>query len=115
MQRMLKKAISATNYLSFTDNKNEAPGSDTQEPGQSKMSAVAFRSQEFCRAELKDFEFDAQFRIVSATIYFSGANFRQVEQGVITSASLKPVRSLMDRCVPWVDRYFRQCKSYGPR
>ena len=93
----VEKNISTANYLSFTDSKNESPLSGTQEPGQSKMSSVAFKSQQFCRIELKDFEFDVQFKIVSATVYFSGTNFRQVEQGVIASASLKPVRSLMDR------------------
>src|SRR5689334_5608762 len=72
---------------------------DKQEPGQ--MRSVVFKNQEYCRAELENFEFEGiQFTVVSATVYFSGANFRGVERGYINSNKLKPVKALMDRCIP---------------
>ncbi len=85
-----------------------------QEPGNEKMMAVAFRAQSFCRAELKDFEFDATFTVVSATVYFSGANFRSTEKGSISSNSLKPIKHLMDRCVPGSIVIFDNVKVIGP-
>ena len=79
-----------------------------------QMLAVTFRSQDVCRAELKDFVFDIQYNIVSATVYFSGTNFRGVETGYITSASLKPIRSLMARCAPGTMVVFDRVKVIGP-
>jgi hypothetical protein len=78
------------------------------------MLAVTFRSQDVCRAELKDFVFDIQFNIVSATVYFSGTNFRGVETGYITSSSLKPIRSMMARCAPGTMVVFDKVKVIGP-
>ncbi len=79
-----------------------------------QMLAVTFRSQDVCRVELKDFVFDVQFNIVSATVYFSGTNFRNVESGYITSSSLKPIRSLMARCAPGTMVVFDRVKVKGP-
>lgn len=79
-----------------------------------QMLAVTFRSQEVCRAELKDFVFDIQYNIVSATVYFSGTNFRGVEAGYITSSSLKPIRTLMARCAPGTMVIFDNVKVIGP-
>lgn len=79
-----------------------------------RMSAAVFKSQEYCRAELKDFEYDAHFSIVSATVYFSGANFRIPEKGTITSSSLKPVSNLIARCVPGSIVIFDEVKVIGP-
>ena len=78
------------------------------------MPAVIFRSQDVCRAELKDFEFDIHYQVVSATIYFSGTNFRNVETGYITSNSLKSIRSLMARCAPGTMVVFDRVKVIGP-
>jgi len=86
----------------------------SQDEGYEKMLANVFRAQDFCRAELKDFEFDAKFRIVSATIYFSGTNFKNVETGFINSNSLKPIRKLMDRCAPGTMVVFDNVKVIGP-
>jgi hypothetical protein len=83
-------------------------------PENGNMPAVVFRSQEVCRAELKDFVFDVQFSIVSATVYFSGTNFRGVETGYITSNSLKPIRHFMARCAPGTMVVFDQVKAIGP-
>jgi len=94
---------------------SSSKGTGTQ-PGNEheQMLAVTFRSQDVCRAELRDFVFDIQYNVVSATIYFSGTNFRGVETGYITSNSLKPIRSLMARCAPGTMVVFDKVKVIGP-
>ncbi|MES2850320.1 MAG: GldM family protein [Bacteroidota bacterium] len=89
---------------------------EPQEPqGNSRMAAAVFKAQEYCRAELKDFEFDARFIVVSAVVYFSGAGFKNgVEKGSINSNSLKPIRSQMDRCTPGSVVIFDEVKVKGP-
>lgn len=84
------------------------------EPGQEKMLAVIFKAQKYCRAELKDFEFNAPFNVVGATIYFTGTNFKSPEKGFITSNSLKPVSSFMERCVPGTIVIFDNVTVMGP-
>lgn len=85
---------------------------DRKEPA--NMLSVVFKSQEYCRVELPDFEFDVQFKVVSATVYFSGQNFRNVEKGIITGSSLKSVKALMDRCAPGSRVVFDDVKVIGP-
>ncbi len=84
------------------------------EPSTEKMTAVTFRAQDFCRVELKDFEFDVNFELVSATVYFSGTNFRTVETGTINSKNLKPIKKYMDRCAPGSIVIFDNVKVIGP-
>lgn len=86
---------------------------DKQEPG--KMLSKVFKLQEYCRAEMPpDFEFEASFKVISATVYFSGTNFRNVERGTINSNSLKPVKEFMDRCAPGSIVVFDDVKVIGP-
>jgi hypothetical protein len=100
---------------SFTEVKKEGFNISSQpSPETEKMLAVVFRNQEYCRAELKDFEFDFQYKVVSATVYFSGTNFKNVETGFINSNSLKPIRGLMDRCSPGSIVVFDKVKVMGP-
>ena len=82
--------------------------------GVGKMRSIVFKSQEYCRVELKDFEFDVHFSVVSATIYFTGANFKGVEKGFIVSSSLKPIKNLIDRCQPGSIVVFDDVKVKGP-
>ena len=86
------------------------------QPGASstRMAAIVFKSQDYCRAELPDFEFDIHYSVVSATVYFSGTNFKGVEKGKITSNSLKPLRQLMDRCSAGTLVVFDEVKVKGP-
>lgn len=83
-------------------------------PENEKMRAVVFRAQDMCRAELKDFEFDIHYKVVSATVYFSGTNFRNTETGFINSNSLQPIRKLMDRCAGGTLVVFDNVKVMGP-
>ncbi len=84
------------------------------EEGSSKMQAAVFKAQDFCRVELKDFEFDASFKIISVTVYFSGAGFKIVERGTLNSTSLQPVKHLMNRCTPGSVVIFDEVKVMGP-
>ncbi len=106
---------SATGLVSLTDHASGGFNICGQpSPENEKMQAVIFRRQDVCRAELKDFEFDVQYNVVSATIYFSGTNFRGVETGFISNNSLKPVSSLMARCLPGTMVVFDNVKVIGP-
>jgi hypothetical protein len=90
-------------------------GKPQEQQSNSRMAAAVFKAQEYCRAELKDFEFDARFIVVSAVVYFSGAGFKNgVEKGFISSNNLKPIRSLMDRCTPGSVVIFDEVKVKGP-
>ncbi len=82
--------------------------------GFTKMSAVEFKNQDYCRAELENFEFDAHYTVVSATVYFSGANFRNTEKGFIISSNLKPIKQFMSRCIPGSMVLFDEIKVKGP-
>jgi len=84
------------------------------EPENMKMLAVEFKTREWCRAELKDFEYNIHFSIVSATVYFTGTNFKSLEKGFITSNSLKPISALMARCAPGSIVIFDDVKVKGP-
>ncbi len=95
-------------------NFNDLSFGSQAEPGTQKMSAAVFKSQQYCRAELKDFEFDAQFNIVSAAVYFSGTNFKTAAKGNISSSSLKPISTLMERCSPGTFVIFDEVKVVGP-
>jgi hypothetical protein len=103
-----------SNLVSSTDVNCETLNLFSQSPENEKMLAVIFRAQDVCRAELKDFEFDVQYNVVSATVYFSGTNFRSVETGFINSNSLKPIRNLMTRCAPGTMVVFDNVKVIGP-
>ena len=111
----VEKSMAMSGHLSFADN-DDVDNVIILQPGQSdeKMLAVIFRSQEFCRIELKDFEWEVEFNIVSATVYFSGTNFKSVETGFITSSSLKPIRNMMQRCAPGSMVIFDNVKVIGP-
>jgi hypothetical protein len=82
--------------------------------GKIRMPAVAFKAQDFCRAELEAFDFDTKYNIVSATVYFSGANFTSVQTAAITSNSLAPIKALMQRCGPGSVISFDNVKVSGP-
>ena len=79
-----------------------------------RIQSVMFKNQSFARADLENFEFDAHFNIVSATIYFSGANFPNVQQGEIHSGSLEPVKGYLAKSIPGTSVTFDNVKVQGP-
>jgi GldM C-terminal domain len=111
----VEKPTTATHCLLINENKNKNPEITFQDgAGYKKISCVEFKNQDYCRAELENFEFDAHFTVVSATVYFSGANFKNTEKGFITSNSLKPIKHLMARCAPGSIVVFDEIKVKGP-
>jgi hypothetical protein len=85
-----------------------------ESPGSTRMRSIAFKSRKYCRVVLKDFEYDVRFRLLGATVYFSGANFPQVQKGYLTSVDLKPIANLMERCGPGSIVTFDDIKVIGP-
>jgi|GEM_PF-1401243 len=113
--RYNEKMLGTLGHSSNLADRNKATGLCLQpEPGTEKMSAAAFKSQQFCYTELKDFEWDVHFEIVSATVYFSGTNFRGAEYGTINGSSLKPLDKLKSRCGPGSIVIFDNVKVKGP-
>ncbi|HMC99918.1 MAG TPA: GldM family protein [Ferruginibacter sp.] len=100
-----------SNYLTISVNNSEPCISDQSDE---KMLASVFKKQDYCRVELKDFVFDVTFKIVSADVYFTGTNFNGVNKGQITSASLKPIKTYMDRCAAGTIVMFDNVKVLDP-
>jgi hypothetical protein len=78
------------------------------------MRSVDFKNQQFIRAELENFDFDARFSVLSGTAYFTGAGFPRPEQGNFTGGSLASLKALMDRCQPGSAVIFDNVKVQGP-
>lgn len=82
--------------------------------GKVRMPSVTFKSQQYCRADLENFDFDLKFTIVSATVYFSGANFPNVATASITGNGLAAIAQFMARCGPGSVVTFDNVKVQGP-
>ena len=82
--------------------------------GKVRMPSVTFKSQQYCRADLEQFDFDLKFTIVSATVYFSGANFPNVSTSSIQGNSLAPLSAFIQRCGPGSVVTFDNVKVQGP-
>ena len=82
--------------------------------GKVRMPSVEFKSQQFCRAELEQFDFDLKFNVVSATVYFSGANFPNVATSTINGNNLSGLQSFISRCGPGSVVTFDNVKVQGP-
>ena len=82
--------------------------------GKVRMPSVTFKSQQYCRADLENFDFDLKFTIVSATVYFSGAGFPNVAQSSIAGNSLAPLSAFISRCGPGSVVTFDNIKVQGP-
>jgi len=82
--------------------------------GKVRMPSVEFKNQQFCRAELENFDFDLKFNIVSATVYFSGAGFPNVVTSAISGNNLAPIQSFFSRCQPGSVVTFDNVKVQGP-
>ena len=83
-------------------------------PGGTRMTAGSFKSQQYCRAELENFDFDAKFSVVGATVYFSGANFPNVQTTPLTGNNLGPLQQYMQRAGPGTSITFDAVKVQGP-
>jgi len=82
--------------------------------GKIRMASIAFKSQTSCRAELENFDFDLRYSVVSATVYFSGANFPNVVTASINGNSLGGLSAFISRCGPGSVISFDNIKVSGP-
>jgi len=82
--------------------------------GKPRMTAIEFKTQQYCRADLENFDFDLKFSIVSATVYFGGANFTNVVPATISGNSLASIANLIQRCGPGSSIAFENIKVQGP-
>jgi len=83
-------------------------------PGGTRMTAGSFKNQQYCRADLENFDFDAKFSVVSATVYFSGANFANVQTAPLSGNNLAPLNALIQRAGPGTSVTFDNVKVQGP-
>ena len=65
-----------------------------------------------CR--IRKLRLDLKFTIVSATVYFSGANFPNVATTAITGNSLGSLNTFISRCGPGSVVTFDNVKVQGP-
>jgi gliding motility-associated protein GldM len=79
-----------------------------------RIQSVVFKNQQFCRADLENFDFDARFNVVSATVYFSGANFPSVQTSSITGGNLGELSAQLSKCIPGTSVNFDNVKVKGP-
>lgn len=79
-----------------------------------RIQSVIFKNQQFCRADLENFDFEARFTVISATVYFSGANFSNVQTGSISGGNMAPIASLLTKCIPGTSVTFDNVKVQGP-
>jgi len=83
--------------------------------GKPRMPSVDFKSQQFCRADMgPDFIYDVRYSVVSATVYFSGANFPNVVTASITGNGLGSLSTYIQRCGPGSVVTFDNIKVSGP-
>lgn len=82
--------------------------------GKVRMPSVEFKSQQYCRAELENFDFDLKFNVVSATVYFSGAGFPNVATTSIQGNNLSGLGTFISRCGPGSVVTFDNVKVQGP-
>lgn len=79
-----------------------------------RMQSVVFKNQQFARADLENFDFDARFSVVSATVYFSGANFPSVQSASISGGNLGGLSAQLQKCIPGSSVTFDNVKVQGP-
>lgn len=82
--------------------------------GGGKMLSNVFRGQQFVRAELENFDFDARFSVTGATIYFNSPGDRNVKQVTINSGSLAPAAEYMKTLAPGSLVIFDNIRVVGP-
>lgn len=82
--------------------------------GGGALQAVVFRGQQFVRADLENFDFEARFSVTGATIYFNIPGDRNVRKVVLSSGSLAPAAEHMKALVPGSSVIFDNIRVVGP-
>ncbi len=79
-----------------------------------RMQAVVFRSQQFVRADLENFDFQASFSVTGGTVYFMNPGDRNVKQISLTSGSLGAAGEYMKTLAPGSTVIFDNIRVVGP-
>ncbi len=82
--------------------------------GGGRLQAVVFRSQQFVRADLENFDFEAKFSVTGATVYFNTPGDRNVKSVTLTSGNMAAAKAYMDALVPGSTVTFDNIKVVGP-
>jgi gliding motility-associated protein GldM len=82
--------------------------------GGGTMQAVVFRGQQYVRAELENFDFEARFSVTGATVYFNNPGDRNVKKVTLSSGSLAPAADYMKTLVPGSTVIFDNIRVVGP-
>jgi len=77
------------------------------------IQAAVFKAQQFCRADLENFDFEARYQVVGGTVYFTGAGFN-VPQSVQLAGNNLGAIAQMSKCQPGTSVIFDQIKVVGP-
>ncbi len=56
----------------------------------------------------------ARFSVISATVYFAGANFSNVQTATISGGSLAALNAQLNKCIPGTSVTFDNVKVQGP-
>ena len=77
------------------------------------IQAAVFKAQQFCRADLENFDFDARFQVVSGTVYFTGAGFPVTQMAELKGNNLGAIAQ-MQNCKPGTSVIFDNVQVMGP-
>jgi hypothetical protein len=80
----------------------------------SSMSNVLVKMQTGLKCELPDFLHEDDYKVVSATVYFSGTGFPEVIMASLFSNSLNPIGGIMEKCTAGSIITFDNVKVKGP-
>ncbi len=78
-----------------------------------RIQAAVFKSQQYCRAELENFDFDARFQVIGGTVYFTGAGFPVTQQATLTGNNIGALPQLAN-CRPGTSVIFDNLQVQGP-
>jgi len=79
-----------------------------------KIQAVIFRNQQFLRADLENFEFDAKFQVTGGTVYFNIPGDRNVNSISLSSGDLNSAKQYMSKLAPGSIVTFDNIRVVGP-
>lgn len=83
--------------------------------GKLRIPAAEFKSQVICRADPENLHYNnVNFEVVSAIVYFSGANFEHVMTYTFHGHDLTSIQKLMEKCMPGTSISFCNIKVQGP-
>ncbi len=82
--------------------------------GGGRLQAVVFRSQQFVRADLENFDFEAKFQVTGATVYFNNPGDRNVKSVTLTSGNMSAANEYLKQLVPGSTVTFDNIRVVGP-